>query len=142
MTLAETGLVLLVEDEVILGRSTQRLLTQAGHKVHSVSSGNEAVKWFKAADTRPDLVLLDMNMPGMSGAETYRALRRLDPKCSALIYSGYWTPEEEEQLREEGILEFIQKPFDAKQLREAVARAMKQIRKKALYTTQGIEKLD
>jgi len=136
-TLGETGSILLVEDEVILGRSTQRLLTQAGHKVHSVSSGRDAVRWFESVEKTPDLVLLDMNMPGMSGADTYRALKRLEPDCCALIYSGYWTPEEEEQLREEGVIEFIQKPFDARQLREAVARAMKQIRRKEITSTQA-----
>jgi CheY-like chemotaxis protein len=129
VTEGATGLILLVEDEVILGRSTCRLLEQSGHQVHSVASGADAVRWFEATEKRPDLVLLDMNMPGMSGADTYRALRRLDPHCFALIYSGYWTQEEEEQLREEGILEFIQKPFDARQLHEAVAQAMKKIRK-------------
>ena len=111
----KTGFVLLVEDEVILGRSTSRLLEQVGHTVHSVSSGAEAVKWYESNMDKPDLVLLDMNMPGMSGADTYRALRTLNPRCFGMVYSGYWTPEEEEQLRAEGILDFIQKPFDARQ---------------------------
>ena len=100
----KTGFVLLVEDEVILGRSTSRLLEQVGHTVHSVSSGAEAVKWYESNMDKPDLVLLDMNMPGMSGADTYRALRTLNPRCFGMVYSGYWTPEEEEQLRAEGIL--------------------------------------
>lgn len=122
-----TGFVLLVEDEVILGRSTSRLLEQVGHSVHSVCSGADAVQWYQTAKEKPDLVLLDMNMPGMSGADTYRALRKMNPKCFAMVYSGYWTPEEEEQLRSEGILEFIQKPFDARQLRQAVSDALKSI---------------
>jgi two-component system cell cycle sensor histidine kinase/response regulator CckA len=136
VTLGETGSVLLVEDEVILSRSTQRLLTQVGHRVHAVNNGADAVAWFERADPTPDLILLDMNMPGMSGADTYRAIKRISPTCKAIVYSGYWTPEEEAQLREEGILDFIQKPFDARQLRDSVARAMRQIRRAAMLQTQ------
>ena len=120
----QCGLILLVEDEVILSRSTRRLLEQAGHEVVAKNSGKEAVAWFKSTNKTPDLLLLDMNMPEMSGAETYRAIRRVNASARAVVYSGYWTPEEEVVLRSEGVLDFIQKPFDASTLREAVSNAL------------------
>ena len=136
ITLGDTGLILLVEDEVILCRSTRRLLEQAGHKVVSTNSGKEALAWFHQSTEVPDLLLLDMNMPGMSGADTFRSLRKLQPQLPAVIYSGYWTPDEESSLRSEGILDFIQKPFDAQQLRETVAKALKTSRRIRISTTE------
>jgi DNA-binding NtrC family response regulator len=136
--LGDTGLILLVEDEVILCRSTRRLLEQAGHKVVSTNSGKEALAWFHQSTEVPDLLLLDMNMPGMSGADTFRSLRKLQPQLPAVIYSGYWTPDEESSLRSEGILDFIQKPFDAQQLRETVAKALKTSRRIRISTTEII----
>jgi DNA-binding NarL/FixJ family response regulator len=58
-----------------------------------------------------DLVMLDMIMPGMGGGETFRELKKMDPRVSVIIISGYSLPDEVCRLIEEGCRGFLQKPF-------------------------------
>ncbi len=81
--------VLLVDDEPLVRRATRRLLTNAGYQVLEARDGTEALHLYQESTARPDLVLLDLEMPKMNGAETLRRLKALDPKVRVLIVSGH-----------------------------------------------------
>lgn len=85
--------ILLVDDERTLITSMKRVLTEAGYGVRTASNGEAAVAAVR--ESAPDLVLLDVMMPGMSGLETCRELRASDPKLPIVFLTALDTPEDE-----------------------------------------------
>lgn len=115
-----TGIVLVVDDKEVVRRSAGRLLRQVGHKVLFASDGQEAYDIYVAAETKPDLVLLDLDMPNVNGEQSFRMLKAHDPTVRVLFVSGYWDDVREHKLREMGGLGFLPKPYDASRLRVLV----------------------
>jgi CheY-like chemotaxis protein len=79
--------VLLVDDEADILRALQGLLKNLNYRPLFAETGGEAVKLYKS--WRPDLVLLDVNMPGMDGLECANRLLEIDPEARIVIFSGY-----------------------------------------------------
>ncbi|MGB5696063.1 MAG: response regulator [Polyangiales bacterium] len=117
-------LILLVDDEDIVRRSAGRVVRQSGHRVIFARSGNEAIRVYTETQPRPDLVLMDLNMPGMTGDEAFKHLKLADPQVPVVFVSGYWNAELERELRSLGALGFVQKPYEAATLRDAIVQAM------------------
>jgi DNA-binding response OmpR family regulator len=69
--------ILVIDDEEVVRDAFSLTLAQAGYEVELAASGEEGVRLF--SDRRPDLVFLDLRMPGIDGVETLRRLRALDP---------------------------------------------------------------
>jgi two-component system, cell cycle sensor histidine kinase and response regulator CckA len=113
-----SGCILLVDDEEMILNVGEQLLTHLGYIVLTASGGKEAVKLATENHKRIDLVILDLIMPGMSGGETFDALRRVAPRLKVLLSSGYALEGEAEDILERGCDDFIQKPFSLKDLSE------------------------
>ena len=112
--------VLVVDDDPIIRNLALEVLGEEGYRVVGAGSGEEAVR---AARRQPfDLAVLDWNMPGMNGIETFRALRGFRPALAGLMITGYGSPDLLERARDEGITEFLMKPFTLQSLAEAVGR--------------------
>jgi len=84
-----SALILLVDDEEVVRRSTARLLRQAGHQVLEAPGGKEATELYGDAERRPDLVILDLDMPHLNGEQTQRLILSIDPKARILFMSGH-----------------------------------------------------
>ena len=84
-----SALILMVDDEQVVRRSTARLLRQAGHRVLEAPGGKEAAQMYLEAEPRPDLVLLDLDMPYLNGEQTQRLILSIDPKARVLFMSGH-----------------------------------------------------
>ena len=89
-----------------------------------VCSSDLAVQLYAEAQRKPDLVLLDLNMPITGGEETFHRLRQVDAQAPVLFVSGYWDRELERRLRAQGALGFVQKPYEVRQLKEALHAAI------------------
>ena len=115
--------VMVVDDEDSLLELLRAILEASGYKVITASSGDECLKKLKAV--RPDLVLLDMMMPGMSGRETCEKIRA-DPKTRnikvAFVTVAKFSESGKEKLKEMDVSDYITKPFDNADL---VARVKK-----------------
>ena len=85
----EPALILLVDDEEVVRRSTARLLRQAGHQVLEAPGGKEATQLYANAERFPDLVILDLDMPHLNGEQTQRLILSIDPKARILFMSGH-----------------------------------------------------
>ncbi len=109
--------VLLVDDDASVRETVAALLAGVGWRPLTVPSGAAAVDLYRAG-CRYDLVLLDLLMPDLSGAETFRALRALDPAVRVVVASGSRPGEPLRRMLAEGALGFLAKPFG---LRELVA---------------------
>jgi DNA-binding response OmpR family regulator len=100
------------------------LLTRRGFSVTTAQDGNAAVALFREAPERYTLVLLDMTMPGMDGAETFRTLREIRDDVHVLLMSGYNEQEVTRLFVGRGLAGFLQKPFRADELYDKIARVL------------------
>ena len=112
--------VLLVDDDPLQREVVCALCESLGYRCETVESGERALSEF--ARLRPDLLLLDMVMGGIDGAETLRRLRDQNHQVPAILVSGYAQPERVEVARQAGAVEFLAKPLT----RAILARALKQ----------------
>ncbi|MGB7476862.1 MAG: response regulator [Polyangiales bacterium] len=117
-------LILLVDDEDVVRRSAGRVVRQSGHRVIFARSGEEALRIYDETQPRPDLVLMDLNMPGMTGDQAFKKLKEVDSEAPVVFVSGYWDRDLERELRSMGALGFVQKPYEAATLRDAIVQAM------------------
>ena len=87
-------------------------------RVHLVRDGLEALQRFRTHEGPVAAVVLDLTMPRMDGEETFRELRRLDPKLRILLSSGYAEQEVLERFAGMGLAGVIQKPYRLQDLAE------------------------
>jgi CheY-like chemotaxis protein len=108
--------VLLVDDDMLIQDSTYALLEVMGHSTLAVSSGEEALARLEAG-YRPDIVLLDMNMPGLGGAGTLPRLRALRPSLPVLLATGRVDQTALDLVQAHPNVTLLSKPFSMKELR-------------------------
>ena len=116
--------ILIVDDEPVVTSATRRILRRLGYQAVSCTNGREALDYYQAHSQKVQLVILDLLMPIMGGAECFRALKRLDPEVKVVLSSGLAFDAEVEELLDEGMLAFLSKPFQADELAEAVQKAL------------------
>lgn len=116
--------LLLADDEERLREMSAELLRELGYEVTTCRDGAEAVETYRQAWQRTDLVVLDMLMPRMNGADAFRAMRRINPKVKAVLITGKSTAPGAEALKSEGVV-MVQKPCRIAELTRAVAEALR-----------------
>ncbi|MBU1240593.1 PAS domain S-box protein [Myxococcota bacterium] len=118
------GRVLVVDDQDALLRMMSRMLERFGYEAALANDGKKALDMYKEAlesGARFDLVILDLTIPGgMGGAETIRALRKMDPEVKAIVSSGYSTDPVMAKYEEYGFCGVMPKPFTREQLSEVL----------------------
>lgn len=107
------GRILVVDDEPQIRRIMRSALTSAGYEVEDAKTGEEALT--KVREYRPDLVLLDINMPGMGGLETCRAIRA-DPNVAIVMLTVHNTEAAKVEALDAGADDFVSKPFSTPEL--------------------------
>ena len=118
------GTVLLVDDELIVRNSSRRLLEQRDFTVLCAGDGQEAVEVFRERKDEIRFVMLDLVMPIMGGEETYHALRQIDDNVKVVIVSGYAADQKADEILAAGADCFLQKPYDALTLNEAISKLL------------------
>jgi signal transduction histidine kinase/CheY-like chemotaxis protein len=116
------GVVLVVDDDDYILQAVHVALESYGYSVLLANSGAIAIELFEEQRDQIDLVLLDMLMPGMSGEETFRALRAIQPDVKVLLSTGYAPDEATQKFTEEGLAGFLRKPYDPDELASEVQR--------------------
>jgi CheY-like chemotaxis protein len=112
--------VLVVDDEDIVRRTARHALEHYGYRVLPAANGREAIQQFAARAAEVDVVLLDLTMPGMSGEETLRELKRIRPDVKVVLSSGYNEAEATERFAGHDLAGFLQKPYAVPRLAEAI----------------------
>jgi CheY-like chemotaxis protein len=118
MPAAET--VLLVDDEDMLVDIGRQMLEALGYQAMVARTGREAVEIYEKNQDSVDMVMLDMIMPDMSGAQACDRMKEINPDLKILVSSGYAIEGEAKQTLARGCNGFIQKPFSLKQLSEKI----------------------
>lgn len=119
------GTVLVIDDEYIVRELCRDLLEPLGYTVLLAEDGNSGIKAFREMKDAISLVILDMVMPGMGGAEVYQALRAIRKDVAVLLCSGYSENGLAgiDNLMKQGTSGFIGKPFS----RRTIAHAVKDV---------------
>ncbi|MCX5707744.1 MAG: response regulator [Candidatus Omnitrophica bacterium] len=112
--------VLVVDDEEVIRDFFSRALT--GYKVFTASSGEEALNIIKK--DKPDLVLLDIKMPGIDGIETLRKIKEIDSNIVVIMLSAFSTLETNITAVRLGAYTSIAKPFDLEEMQSVIKIAM------------------
>lgn len=102
--------VLVIDDEETVREAIADILELEGIDVFLAENGAEGVALFQQEQSAVQLIILDVHMPGLSGAETLRQLRQINPNVPILLSSGYSEVETRHLFAEEHV-DFLQKPF-------------------------------
>ena len=118
------GCILLVDDEPVVRKAAGRMIESLGYEVVIATGGQEAADYYRPNADRVALVIIDMAMPGMDGRECFRAMRQVNPHVKAILSSGYGQDGRAQQILDDGILCFVQKPFRMEALADAIEKAL------------------
>lgn len=112
--------IMIVDDNVDAAFVLSMLLKKMDHEVHAMHGGEEAIELVK--DFRPDVVFLDIGMPGMDGYEVCRRIRGLEgvEKIHIVALTGWGQKEDKERAKEAGFDQHLVKPTD----RETIIRLL------------------
>ena len=101
--------ILFVDDDPVQRTVSSQLLKRLGYQVQVLSSGEDAVEYVRKHN--PDLLVLDMVMDGIDGAETYRQILEFKPDLRAIILSGYAMSQRVDEALQLGAGAFVAKPI-------------------------------
>lgn len=115
--------ILLVDDEKEFVETLADRIKLRDHKADVALNGEQALK--KLDDDIPDVVVLDLKMPGIDGMEVLRRIRKAYPKVQVIMLTGHGSEKHEEEARKIGAFEYLQKPVDIETLMKKVKLAYK-----------------
>jgi DNA-binding NtrC family response regulator len=124
--MANTAKILVVDDERLIRWTLSQSLSELGHEVFEAPDGEAAIA--RAAAEEPDLVLLDIRMPGLDGLQVLQVLRREHPATAVVMISAHGTLETAVEAMKLGAADYISKPFQAADVQHAVTRLLERRR--------------
>ena len=114
--------VLVVDDDPVVAKSIDRVLTGKGYAVITASGGTEALE--KLAQEKYDAVFTDIRMPGMDGFEVAKRIKATQPWLPVVIVTGYGSPESKARAKELGVAGFLHKPLSPEMIEESAREAV------------------
>lgn len=114
--------VLIIDDDEVQLQLQRSLLSTQGHTVYSTADGPQGVLLYKMY--QPDLVLLDIGLPSVSGIEVLKQLRQLDRKARVIVITGYASVESAVTAIRNGAWDYVRKPFEVELLKEKITSAL------------------
>src|SRR6478736_1371230 len=118
--------LLLIDDEADVQYSFQRIFHSLEIELTTASSGEEGLKLIPKI--KPDLVLMDVRMGGITGLETLRRIRQMDSRLLVILMTAYGTTQTAIEAMKLGAYDYLLKPFDVPRLKEIVTNALKAAR--------------
>ncbi len=115
--------LLLIDDEADVQYSFRRIFDSPEIELTTAASGEEGLKLIPKL--KPDLVIMDVRMGGISGLETLRRIRQIDSKLLVILMTAYGTTQTAIEAMKLGAYDYLLKPFDVPKLKEIIAGALK-----------------
>ena len=116
------GRVLVIDDEADIRAAFKIVLTDAGFTVITAADGPEGIR--KNTESDPDVIILDLKMPGMGGVEALREIRKTDQAVQVLILTGYGDAASIRAAVDLNVYEYVSKPFRNAMIIGAVREAL------------------
>ena len=114
--------ILIIDDDDQLRKSFNKLLIEEGYNSKCAASGEAGFKIIQ--EEVPDLVILDMRLPGMNGFETFKAIHEMEPKLPVIIMTAFGTTETAIEATKMGAFDYILKPFDIPEILVVIRQAL------------------
>ena len=114
--------VLIVDDEVSIIDSLEGILSDDGFEVMHAFNGYEALKMIEKQS--PDIVLLDIWMPGMDGIETLKEIKKTSPHLPVVMITGHGTIESAVDATKSGAYDFLEKPLSIDKVMVTINNAL------------------
>src|SRR3954467_12425343 len=118
--------LLLIDDEADVQYSFRRIFDSPETELTTAASGEEGLKIIPKL--KPDLVIMDVRMGGITGLETLRRIRQIDSKLLVILMTAYGTTQTAIEAMKLGAYDYLLKPFDVPKLKEIIAGALKTAR--------------
>ncbi len=120
--------ILVIDDEAG-PRDSLRMILKNSHRVRTAANGPEGLEMIH--QQKPDLVFLDIKMPGMDGVEVMRRIKAFDPDIEVALITAYAAVETAQAAVRQGALDYLSKPFAVSDVRDIVDRALERCRRRA-----------
>jgi signal transduction histidine kinase len=121
--------ILVIDDEEVVRDSCSQVLIKEGYQTETAGDGETGLQ--KIREVKPDLVLVDLKMPGVCGMEVLKKIRDIDPDIITVVNTGFATIDSAVDSMKEGAYDFLPKPFTPDELRLIIKRGLEK-RKLAL----------
>lgn len=127
--------VLIIDDEEVVRDSCSHALAKVGYDVDMAEDGSVGIQ--KIERSRPDLVLLDLKMPGMSGMDVLTKIPEIDRNIVTVVITGYATVSSAVEAMKRGAYDFLPKPFTPEELRIIIGRGLE--KRKLVLQTESLQ---
>lgn len=122
---AEKGeAILVIDDEEVVRSVTAKILKKAGYQVLTAESGEAGLALFRSHQEQIRCVVLDLTMPFMSGNLVFARLKAMRPDVKVILMSGYVSAEALKQFNNQGVFDFVEKPYEPQLLVSMVNAAV------------------
>jgi signal transduction histidine kinase len=129
-------IVLVIDDEEFIRDSCSQLLAKGGFQPETAENGTIGIE--KVQNIHPDIVLIDLKMPGNSGFEVLDRIKEYDPNIISIVITGYATVESAVEAMKKGAYDFLPKPFSPDQLRIIIKRGLE--RRQLILETESLRR--
>jgi DNA-binding NtrC family response regulator len=118
--------VLVADDDMAIVASFEQVLGEQGHDVITTSTGEGAIA--AMSEDQPDVIVMDIRMPGASGLEAFRKIKEIAPRTPVIMMTGYATAEAAIEAMKLGAFDYHLKPFEPEAMVASVASALANVR--------------
>src|ERR1700675_4831205 len=126
MTVASDLPQILVIDDEMGPRESLRMLLKTDYQVYTADCVEAGIKLLQ--EKRPDTIVMDIRMPGMTGIDGLRRIREIDPNLSVIMLTGFGALETAQEALRLGANDYISKPFDAREMEQVIERNVERTR--------------
>ena len=127
--------ILLIDDDIRILETFARTLRLADYTVFTAENGSQGLDLYYQKN--PDIILLDLRMPGMDGLEVLQAMRAQDPEANVILVTGHGDKDAVIEALRAGASDFLSKPIDQVALESALRRAEERVHlKRKLHAAQ------
>jgi two-component system sensor histidine kinase/response regulator len=133
---AKKPFILVIDDEESLRDSCCQILNKDGFLCADANDGIAGLK--KTKELKPDLVLIDLKMPGINGLEVLEKVKKIDPNIIPVVITGYATVESAVEAMKKGAYDYLPKPFTPEELRIIIRRGIE--KRKLILETESLRR--
>jgi nitrogen regulation protein NR(I) len=116
------GTILIVDDDAQLRSSFEKLLSSEGHTVRTAATGESGLE--SVRNSLPDLIILDVRLPGMDGLKTFQAIHEIEPRLPVIVMTAYGTTDTAIEATKLGAFDYVLKPFDIPEMLSLIEKAL------------------
>ncbi|MDR0433733.1 MAG: response regulator [Gracilibacteraceae bacterium] len=114
--------LLIVDDQKGIRQLLREVFSESGYNIETCADGLRALELIAEFD--PDLVIMDIKMPGLNGIDALRRLRATDARRQVIMMTAYGEQRYMDEARALGVVNFVSKPFDIDELKTLVGKAL------------------